>query len=279
MQCPECGADNPSGMIFCGQCAYPLPQLCQQCGFHNPGQTKFCGHCGRALTKSSSPVRERRQPTQSSRPLGETADQLPVDLRLHAQRTALRLGLGRRQLTVMFCDLVESTVLSQKVQLEELREVVQAYHDLCAEVLTRFEGYLARYLGDGALVYFGFPVAHEGDAYRAVRAGLEIIAALPRLNARLQKTVTALNTFPLRVRIGIHTGPVVAGEVKTEDSRELVEVVGEPLNSRPACKRSPNRIASLSVRRLSNWSKDFLPAGRSARHSSRTSLRLWRCTR
>src|SRR6185369_2385757 len=217
-------------MIFCGQCAHPLPQLCQQCGFHNPGQTKFCGHCGRALAKSSSPVRERQQPTQSSRPLGETADQLPVDLRLHAQRTALRLGLGRRQLTVMFCDLVESTVLSQKVQLEELREVVQAYHDLCAEVLTRFEGYLARYLGDGALVYFGFPVAHEGDAYRAVRAGLEIIAALPRLNARLQKTVTALNTFPLRVRIGIHTGPVVAGEVKTEDSRDLVEVVGEPLN-------------------------------------------------
>jgi class 3 adenylate cyclase/tetratricopeptide (TPR) repeat protein len=130
----------------------------------------------------------------------------------------------------MFCDLVESTLLSQKVQLEELREVVQAYHDLCAEVLTRFEGYLARYLGDGALVYFGFPVAHEGDAYRAVRAGLEIIAALPRLNARLQKTVPALGTFPLRVRIGIHTGPVVAGEVKTEDSRELVEVVGEPLN-------------------------------------------------
>ena len=130
----------------------------------------------------------------------------------------------------MFCDLVGSTALSQRLELEELREVVQAYHDLCAEVIARFEGYLARYLGDGALVYFGFPVAHEGDADRAVRAGLEIIAALPRLNARLQKTVLTLQTCPLQVRIGIHTGPVVAGEVKTEGSRDLVEVVGEPLN-------------------------------------------------
>ncbi len=230
VQCTECGAENPPGMVFCGQCACPLPQLCQQCGFLNPGQTKFCGQCGRSLTKSAAFVREQPQPAQRPSASTEADEQSPVDLRLHAQRTALRLGLGRRQLTVMFCDLVGSTALSQQVELEELQEVIQAYHDLCAEVIARFDGYLARYLGDGALVYFGFPVAHEGDAYRAVRAGLEIIAALPRLNARLQKTVPALQTFPLRVRIGIHTGPVVAGEVNTEDSRDLVEVVGEPLN-------------------------------------------------
>jgi class 3 adenylate cyclase/tetratricopeptide (TPR) repeat protein len=229
VQCTECGAENPAGMIFCGQCACPLPQLCQQCGFVNPGQTKFCGQCGRALTKSASALREPQRPTQApGSPIA--ADQhSPVDLRLQAQRTALRLGLGRRQLTVMFCDLVGSTALSQQVGLEELREVIQAYHDLCAEVIARFDGYVARYLGDGALVYFGFPVAHEGDAYRAVRAGLEIVAALPRLNVRLQKTVAALQASPLRVRIGIHTGPVVAGEVKNAGSRDLVEVVGEPL--------------------------------------------------
>jgi len=153
-----------------------------------------------------------------------------VELRLQAQKTALRLGLGRRQLTVMFCDLVGSSALSQRIELEELREVVQAYHDLCAEVIARFDGYFARYLGDGALVYFGFPVAHEGDAYRAVRAGLEIVAGLPRLNVRLQKTIPALQTLPLQVRIGVHTGPVVAGKVKTANTQELVEVVGEPLN-------------------------------------------------
>ena len=230
MQCTECGAENPPGMIFCGQCACPLPQLCQQCGFINPGQTKFCGQCGRSLSKSFSSIREQQQPRRQPSALLEADQQSSIDLRLQAQKTALRLGLGRRQLTVMFCDLVESTALSQQVGLEELREVVQAYHDLCAEVSARFDGYLARYLGDGALVYFGFPVAHEGDAYRAVRAGLEIVATLPRLNARLQKAVPALQTFPLRVRIGIHTGPVVAGEVKATDTQELVEVVGEPLH-------------------------------------------------
>lgn len=230
VQCTECGTENPPGMVFCGQCAYPLPQLCQLCGFLNPGQTKFCGQCGRALTKSSPLPRIQQKLERQPRPLPMTVEEGLVDVRLQAQRTALRLGLGRRQLTVMFCDLVGSTALSQRLGLEELREVVQAYHDLCAEVIARFDGYLARYLGDGALVYFGFPVAHEGDAYRAVRAGLEIIAALPRLNARLQKTVLPLQTRPLQVRIGIHTGPVVAGEIKSEDSRDLVEVVGEPLN-------------------------------------------------
>ena len=230
MQCTACGADNPLGMVFCGQCACPLLQLCQQCGFQNPGQTKFCGRCGSPFTSSVTFEREPQSPAQRQNVPVENEKQLPVDARLQAQRIALRQGLGRRQLTVMFCDLVGSTALSQRVELEELRQVIQAYHDLCAEVIARFDGYLARYLGDGALVYFGFPVAHEGDAYQAVRAGLEIIAALPRLNARLQQTVDALRTFPLQVRIGIHTGTVVAGEVKTEDTRDLVEVVGEPLN-------------------------------------------------
>src|SRR5215468_6726406 len=91
----------------------------------------------------------------------------------------------RRQLTVMFCDLVGSTALSAQLDPEDLREVVRAYQRTCAEVIQRFDGHVAQYLGDGLLVYFGYPQAHEDDAQRAVRVGLEIVAALPQLNARL----------------------------------------------------------------------------------------------
>jgi class 3 adenylate cyclase len=96
-----------------------------------------------------------------------------------------RLSAGeRRQLTVMFCDLVGSTALSVQLDPEELREVIQAYRETCASVIRRFEGYLAKYIGDGLLVYFGYPLAHEDDAQRAVRAGLEIVAAFqPSLSA------------------------------------------------------------------------------------------------
>src|SRR5712691_9727148 len=83
---------------------------------------------------------------------------------------------GRRQLTVLFCDLVGSTALSAQLDPEDLREVVRAYQEACAKVIARYEGYIAQYLGDGLLVYFGYPLAHEDDAQRAVRAGLGMLA-------------------------------------------------------------------------------------------------------
>jgi class 3 adenylate cyclase/predicted ATPase len=131
----------------------------------------------------------------------------------------------RRHLTVQFIDLVGSTTLSEQLDPEELREVIQAYRETCATVIRRFEGYLAKYIGDGLLVYFGYPRAHEDDAQRAVRAGLgiiEAIHALPLQNIRLQQ--------PLRVRIGIHTGLVVAGEMGVSDQPEPLAIVGETPN-------------------------------------------------
>jgi class 3 adenylate cyclase len=115
----------------------------------------------------------------------------------------------RRQLTVLFCDLVDSTPLSSQLDPEDWREVVRAYQEACAKVVGRFEGQIAQYLGDGLLVYFGYPLAHEDDAQRAVRAGLGMIEAVGQLNTRLAQE----RGVHLAVRLGLHTGLVVVGEV------------------------------------------------------------------
>jgi class 3 adenylate cyclase/predicted ATPase len=115
----------------------------------------------------------------------------------------------RRQLTVLFCDLVGSTQLSGQLDPEDLRTVIRAYQEAAAEVIQLYEGHIAQYLGDGLLVYFGYPAAHEDDARRAVHTGLGIVQAIATLNARL----TAQYGVELAVRLGIHTGPVVVGQM------------------------------------------------------------------
>ena len=115
----------------------------------------------------------------------------------------------RRQLTVMFCDLVGSTLLAGQLDPEDLRDVVREYQKVCSDVTTRFDGHIAQYLGDGLLVYFGYPQAHEDDAQRAVRAGLGIVEAIGKLNTRLEQD----KGIKLAVRLGIHTGLVVVGEM------------------------------------------------------------------
>src|SRR5262244_3506941 len=107
----------------------------------------------------------------------------------------------------MFCDLVGSTMLSGQLDPEDLRAVVRAYQEAAAEVIQRYEGHIAQYLGDGLLVYFGYPTAHEDDARRAVHTGLGIVQAITTLNTRL----AAQHSVQLAVRLGIHTGPVVVG--------------------------------------------------------------------
>src|SRR4029453_16666992 len=115
----------------------------------------------------------------------------------------------RRQLTVMFCGLVYSTKLSSQLDPEEYREVVRAYQATCTEVIRRYDGHIAQLLGDGLLVYFGYPHAHEDDAQRAVRAGLGIVVAMDDLHTRLPQATGRT----LAVRLGIHTGLVVVGEM------------------------------------------------------------------
>ena len=127
----------------------------------------------------------------------------------------------RRQLTVMFCDLVGSTALSTRLDPEDLREVIGAYHRAVAEVVTGFDGFISRYMGDGVLIYFGYPQAHEDDAERAVRAGLGAIDTVSRLD---------IKSVNLQTRVGIATGLVVVGDLIGEGSAQEQSVVGETPN-------------------------------------------------
>src|SRR5215472_6419296 len=147
----------------------------------------------------------------------------------------------RRQLTVMFCDLVGSTALSTRHDPEDLRELIGTYHRAVADTVGRFDGFVAKYMGDGVLIYFGYPRAHEDDAERAVRAGLAVVAAVGRLPARED----------LRVRLGVATGLAVVGDLIGEGAAQERGVVGETPNlaARLQAMAAPNTLVIADATR------------------------------
>ncbi len=171
MQCPACDHETAAGARFCESCGARLARTCPACKRDAAPDARFCGSCGAPLGEA--------QP--APRPEAATGE--------------------RRQLSVLFCDLVGSTELASRLDPEDWREIVRAYHKAAADVVARFGGHVAQWLGDGLLAYFGWPKAYGDDAERAVRAGLGLVDATPAVDPRFA------------VRVGIHTGPVVVGEI------------------------------------------------------------------
>ena len=163
-------------------------------------------------------------PTISPVPLPVTPDVSPAQSEA-APVVSPTPDAERRQLTVLFCDLVDSTQLSGRLDPEEYREVVRAYQKVCTDVIQRYEGHVAQLLGDGVLVYFGYPHAHEDDAQRAVRAGLGIIEAVGALNTSLEPA----KGIQLALRLGIHTGLVVIGEMGGAGRQEQLALGEVPM--------------------------------------------------
>jgi class 3 adenylate cyclase/tetratricopeptide (TPR) repeat protein len=175
----------------------------------------------------------------------------------------------RRQLTIMFCDLVGSTALSTQFDPEDMHEIVSAYHRCCADLITRAGGFIARYMGDGVLAYFGYPHALEHDAERAVRAGLSLVEAVPKL-----KTAAAA---PLQVRVGIATGLVVVGELGAGAAQEQA-VVGETPNlaARLQALAEPGAVViSSSTRRLTGGLFEYRDLGIVALKGFAEAIQVW----
>jgi class 3 adenylate cyclase len=154
------------------------------------------------------------------RELGASSIATATERQATAPTASSRDTAERRQVTVMFSDLVGSTALSARMDPEDLREVISAYQKCVSDTVRRFGGFVAKYLGDGVLIYFGYPQAHEDDAERAVRAGLELTGAVSGLKA----------ASPLQTRVGIATGLVVVGDLIGSGSAQELAVVGETPN-------------------------------------------------
>jgi class 3 adenylate cyclase/tetratricopeptide (TPR) repeat protein len=217
MECPSCRTQQSADARFCVECGALLPSFCALCGCSNPPDAKFCGNCGSRIARS----RER-------------PDRLGAASAIHPKRTDA--SAERRLLTVMFCDLVGSTLLASQLDPEDFRDVIGAYHRCVTDVITRFNGFVARYLGDGELIYFGYPEAHEDDAERAVRAGLATVEAVTRL--------PLLEGYEPQVRIGIATGLVVVGDIVMTGAGPEQDVAGETpsLAARLQAMAEPNGI-------------------------------------
>jgi class 3 adenylate cyclase len=200
MICPRCGADASNGRKFCGDCGSPLPWRCAACGSENPPDKRFCSECGTAATAGAV------EPGASSAPAPAAS------------------VAERRQLTVMFSDLVGSTALGTRLDPEDLRDVIAAYHGCVTGLAAKLGGFVARYMGDGVLVYFGYPKANEGDAEQAIRAGLAIVKAVSHLNTVAGPPGT------LSARVGIATGLVIVGDLIGSGSSLESAVVGETPN-------------------------------------------------
>jgi TOMM system kinase/cyclase fusion protein len=214
MRCPQCQFENGDTAKFCEECGSRLVRTCPGCGHEVSPRANFCPECGSRLTEASSGLSQTDRQREA-----QTAQIEP----LPAERGTAEAE--RRQLTVLFCDLVESTALAGRLDPEELREIVRAYQATCAEVIQRFDGHIAQYLGDGLLVYFGYPRAHEDDARRAIHTGLGMVEAIGTLNTRLAQN----KSIRLAVRVGIHTGLVVVGEVGGSGRQERL-ALGETPN-------------------------------------------------
>jgi class 3 adenylate cyclase/tetratricopeptide (TPR) repeat protein len=189
---------------------------CPNCGAENPAGNRYCGHCGAALARPGS----TGAPSLAPAATGSAGE--------------------RRQVTVLICDLVGSTALSARFDPEDMREVIAAYHRCCAEAIARNGGFVAKYMGDGVLAYFGYPQAHEDDAERAVRGALALIEAVRKLRTG--------HDAKLQVRIGVATGVVVIADDLAERT-----AVGETPNlaARLQALAEPGRVViSQSTRRL-----------------------------
>src|ERR1700758_1798483 len=209
MRCSRCGADCPAGMNFCGHCGAPMVSTCPSCGAGNPPDHKFCGQCGAPLDPTS--LQDSAAPTADTPKfqISGTVSTLPGEI---------------KQVTVFFCDIVNSTPLTERLGAEGMRDLVRAFLEASLAEVHRYGGTAPQFTGDGFMALFGAPLTQEDHVRRALLAALAIQRALHEGGATADPEL-----FELTVRIGIHTGPVVFGPVADNLAMDYT-VIGDTAN-------------------------------------------------
>jgi class 3 adenylate cyclase/tetratricopeptide (TPR) repeat protein len=210
MKCFRCQADNPAGMKFCGQCGARLGSVCAACGADNPAENRFCGQCGASLDRP---------------PLEPSASLQPDIPNIQTPGTVSTLPGEMKQVTVLFCDIVNSTPLTERLGPEGMRELVSAFLASSLAEVRRYGGTAPQFTGDGFMALFGAPLSHEDHVRRALLAALAIRQVLREGGATADRELNELE-----IRIGIHTGPVVFGPVANDLAMDYT-VIGDTANT------------------------------------------------
>ena len=216
MICQQCGKKNDSDAVFCVQCSQPLLKPCPSCSTQNPGDARFCKKCGTELGDTSIA-------TQANK-LQDLRDSAPEGLQEKLRLAQTEIEGQRKPVTILFADIVGSTSIAEKLDPEEWKEVVQGAHHRVSEAIHRYEGTVAQLLGDGVLAFFGAPLTHENDPERAVRAALDLQESIADYRRQLAGFVDDFH-----MRVGIHVGEVVVGQVGTDEHAEYL-AIGDTVN-------------------------------------------------
>jgi len=225
MQCPKCNTENREGARFCVNCGAGLMLACAQCGIELPSSARFCDTCGaQVIARRAEPSEEpAAAPTMAAEALKRL---VPKE---YAERLLARRGQvtkERRTVTILFSDVKGSTAMAEELDPEDWTEIMEGAFDVLIEPVYRYEGTLARLMGDAVLAFFGAPIAHEDDPERACRAALDIIEGAKQYAAKLEEE-RGISGF--NVRVGINTGFVVVGEVGS-DLRVEYTAMGDAIN-------------------------------------------------
>ncbi len=223
MKCPKCQTENPETRKFCSECGAKLLLICSECGFENLPKDKFCGECGKDLTLPSKLV---PKDLSFEEKLAKIQRYLPKDLtqKILAQRD--KIEGERKQVTVMFCDMEGFTSLTEKLGSEQMYSVMDEVYEILIHKIHDYEGTVNELTGDGIMALFGAPIALEDAPQRAIRSALGIHQEINKFSNRI-KQEKGIPTF--KMRIGIHTGPVIVGTLGN-DLRVEFKAVGDTVN-------------------------------------------------
>src|SRR5882757_6105446 len=196
MRCAKCGAENPVGKRFCGDCGAALANRCAQCGAENPAEKKFCGDCGAVLAASASPAPSTVLAGAAIRVAPESSSNPSIEGE-------------RKTVTALFADIKGSMELMEDLDPEEARAIVDPAIKLMIDAAHRYDGYIVQSTGDGIFALFGAPIAHEDHAQRALYAALRMQEDLKRYSDQLR----ADGRLPLQARVGVNTGEAVVRSI------------------------------------------------------------------